>query len=274
MNRFGILFKPLMWLMALMLTAFVAGCGGGNDAAPATPSAAGAVCAGVNCVPLLTAGSFVILTAAAITDAATTSPILGNVGTRGLGTAIDVSCAEVTGTIYDIDGNYAGGVGGTDTTCRLTNDALLAQAVADSQAAYLNAQFRGPPTEPVDTLGLAGGDIGGLTIAPGIHQWTGNVAISSSITLTGTPADVWIFQIGGNLTEAAAAVVILGGTAKAENIFWQVAGTTALTAGAQFEGIILSPVDISLGAGASANSRLFSGTAVNLITNTVRRPGE
>ena len=34
MNRFGSLFKPLMWFMALLLAAFVAGCGGGDDSGP------------------------------------------------------------------------------------------------------------------------------------------------------------------------------------------------------------------------------------------------
>ncbi len=38
MNRFENITKPLTWLMALLLTAFVAGCGGGND--KAAPSSA------------------------------------------------------------------------------------------------------------------------------------------------------------------------------------------------------------------------------------------
>ena len=34
MNRFGSFIKPLMWFAALLLAAFVAGCGGGDDDAP------------------------------------------------------------------------------------------------------------------------------------------------------------------------------------------------------------------------------------------------
>jgi len=45
MNRFGNIFKPLTWLMAILLAAFVAGCGGGGGdggssaAPPAAPAA-------------------------------------------------------------------------------------------------------------------------------------------------------------------------------------------------------------------------------------------
>jgi len=41
MNRFGSLFKPLIWFMALLLAAFVAGCGGEDDVAagPTPPQA-------------------------------------------------------------------------------------------------------------------------------------------------------------------------------------------------------------------------------------------
>ena len=43
MNRFGNVFKPLTWLMAILLAAFVAGCGGGGgDGGSAAPPAAAA----------------------------------------------------------------------------------------------------------------------------------------------------------------------------------------------------------------------------------------
>ena len=40
MNRFGSLFKPLMWFMALLLAAVVAGCGGGGGGGSIAPPAA------------------------------------------------------------------------------------------------------------------------------------------------------------------------------------------------------------------------------------------
>ena len=38
MNRFGSLFKPLTWFMALVLAALVAGCGGGDDGGGPVPA--------------------------------------------------------------------------------------------------------------------------------------------------------------------------------------------------------------------------------------------
>ena len=41
MNRFGSFSRPRTWFMALVLAAFVAGCGGGGDSAsPAGPAVA------------------------------------------------------------------------------------------------------------------------------------------------------------------------------------------------------------------------------------------
>jgi Ice-binding-like len=280
MNRFGSPFKPLMWLMATLLAAFVAGCGGGGGggapAAPASSGAAGTVCTagtGTACVDLATAGSFVILNPSVIADTAP-SIITGNIGSSGTGSTIAASCAEVSGTITDDDGTYAGG-GGTVTTCHVTNAALgtlsAGNPVFDSQTAYTAAQTRAPVTEPANSLGVAG-NIGGLNIPPGVHNWTTAVTIPTSITLTGSATDVWIFQIGGNLNQTGGTTVTLAG-AQAQNIFWQVGGTTTIGAGAQFEGIILSPNAITLSAGAIANGRMFTGAAVNLSTATVRRPG-
>src|SRR5450830_81826 len=39
MNRFENITKPLMWFMALLLTAFIAGCGGGGNGSPADTTA-------------------------------------------------------------------------------------------------------------------------------------------------------------------------------------------------------------------------------------------
>ena len=63
-------YKPLRWLMALLLVAFVAGCGGGNGT-PGAGAGSGAVCTGASCVNLKTAGNYAILAEAAITNVPT-----------------------------------------------------------------------------------------------------------------------------------------------------------------------------------------------------------
>jgi hypothetical protein len=273
MNRFGILFKPLMWFMAILLAAFVAGCGsggGGGGGGSPSPSAnaAGGVCTGSAsaCVHLASAGSFVILTNAAINDTGP-STITGNIGTSGSGAGIAVKCAEMTGTIFDADGAYAGG-GVANVACRSTVS-TLAQAVTDAQHAYGDALGRTATIFPgINTIS------GSTPFGPGVYNYPAGLAITSNITLQGTSTDVWIFKVTGALSQSAATTVSLAGGAMAQNIFWQVSGNSAIAAGAHFEGIILSPGVISVAAASSVDGRLFAGGggAVNLNTNRVTRP--
>jgi hypothetical protein len=65
--------------------------------------------------------------------------------------------------------------------------------------------------------------------------------------------------------------IILAG-ALPQNIFWQVAGTVDILAGAQFKGIILSWDAISFVTGASIDGRLMSKKAVALDANAVTQP--
>jgi hypothetical protein len=98
------------------------------------------------------------------------------------------------------------------------------------------------------------------------------VTISSDVTISGGVNDVWIFQIPGNLTMSAAKKVILGGNAKAKNIFWQLTGFADIGAGAHFEGIILSQTAVTLKTGASMNGRALAQTRVDLDQNAVTKP--
>lgn len=275
MTGIGRSLKPLTWLMAMLLPALVAGCGGGGGSSgPAAANPAGAVCTqGAACVDLATAGTYVILAQAGITNVPT-SAIGGNVGASPItGAAIGVTCAEVAmgGKIYDDDGAYTGG-GGADVSCRVTDAPGLTTAVADSITAFGDAAGR-TPTEPADSLGAAG-DIGGLTIGPGVHAFSGVVSMTSDVTLNGSATDVWIFQVSGNLTEDAGIKVILAGGARPQNIFWQVAGGggAAIGAGADFKGVIIASNGATLGAAATMDGRIYTGGGTTLSANTVTRP--
>lgn len=169
----------------------------------------------------------------------------------------------VTGRVFAADYN----TGGCPTP------AILTTAVGDMLTAFLDAKGRTTP-DFLD-VGVAG-DIGGLTLVPGLYKWTTGVSIGfgTNVTLAGGPNDVWIFQIPGDITQASATKVLLAGGALAKNIFWQVEGPTGVAIGttAHFEGVVLAAKAITVNTGASVKGRLLSQTAVTLDGNAVTQP--
>jgi Ice-binding-like len=212
-------------------------------------------------VNLGTAGTFAVLSKSGITNVYA-SAITGNVGASPItGAAIGLTCPEVTGTIYSVDA--AGPL-----PCVVKDATGLTTAVSDEETAYNDAAGRTTP----DFVNLGAGEIGGLTLAPGLYSWSTGVSISNDVTLAGGPNDVWIFQIAGTLNEASAKNVTLTGGAQAKNVFWQSAGSAAIGTTAHFEGTILSKTMIAMKTGASANGRLLAQTAVTLQMNAVTMP--
>lgn len=206
-------------------------------------------------------GQFTILSKSGVTDVYP-SAITGDVGSSPIsGTAILLTCTEVTGTIYSVDA--AGPL-----PCRVTNASRLTTAVSDMETAYTDAAGRTNP----DYLNLGAGNIGGLTLSPGLYNWSSNVVAPTNVVLVGGQNDVWIFQIAGTLNLSSSVKVSLRGGARASNIFWQVAGATTLGTGSHFEGIILDQSGINLLTGASINGRLLAQTAVALQMSTVKKP--
>jgi hypothetical protein len=213
-------------------------------------------------VRLGTAGTFAILTKSGITDVYASS-INGNVGASPItGAAIGLTCGEVqTGTIYSVDA--AGPL-----PCRVPNATLLTSAVGDMETAYTDAAGRTLP----NFTELGAGEIGGLTLVPGLYKWGTGVLVSTDVTLSGGPNDIWIFQIAGTMTQANGTRVTLTGGALPKNVFWQVAGAVAIGTTAHFEGVILAKTMIAVNTGASANGRLLAQTAVTLQKNAVTQP--
>src|SRR5450755_2483372 len=237
--------KRLVGSMALLLAV----CGSASAASPLP-------------VNLGKAGTFAILTKTGITDVPA-SAVKGDVGTSPItGAALLLSCTEVTGKVYTVDA--AGPL-----PCAVTDATFLTAAVGDMEFAYTDAAGRTTP----DFTELGAGEIGGKTLVPGLYKWGTDVSITTDVTLSGGPNDVWIFQVSGRLKEANAARVTLAGGALAKNIFWQVAGAVTLGTTAHFEGVILAKTMIAVNTGATVNGRLFAQTAVTLQGNAVTEPG-
>jgi hypothetical protein len=210
-------------------------------------------------VNLGAAGSFAVLSKSGVSDIPN-SKITGDVGTSPItGAAITgLTCAEVTGTIYSV--NAAGPL-----PCRVTAPSFLTTAISNMETAYTDAAGRTNPS----AVNLGAGNIGGMTLAPGLYKWTSSLGISKDVTLAGAANQVWIFQIAGTLNQDSATKVILSGGAQAKNIFWQTAGGVIIGTTAHSEGTILTKTNIAMNTGASTNGRLLAQTAITLQKNVV-----
>jgi hypothetical protein len=141
----------------------------------------------------------------------------------------------------------------------------LTVAVGDMLTAYNDAAGRKNPTK----IQLGAGNIGGLTIPPGLYKFSSNVNIGSNVTLSGTENGIWIFQIAGTLNVASAKRVILAGGAVDKNIYWQVAGATTLGTTAVLHGTVLDKTGIVLKTGAKLYGSALAQTAVTLDASVV-----
>ena len=209
-----------------------------------------------NPVDLGTAGDFVLLGKSGITNVPT-STIVGNIGVSpidstaitGLPLTPDASnqfsmTPQVTGRVYAAD--FA-----TPTPDMLTT------AVNDMQTAFTAAAGRAP-----DVTELGAGTIGSVTLAPGVYKWSSALQIPTSVTLSGSATDVWIFQIAQDLTLSSN--IVLAGAASPNNIFWQVSGQVIVNTGAHLEGNVLSQTATLLDTGASLHGRLLAQTLVTV----------
>lgn len=148
--------------------------------------------------------------------------------------------------------------------------ATLTTAVSNMETAYTDAAGRTNP----DFTELGAGEIGGLTLDPGLYKWGTGVLVTSDVTLNGSATDVWIFQIAQGLKLQDGKSIILTGGALPQNVFWQVAEDVTLQAGTTFNGIILGQTGTNMSSGAVLNGRALVQTAVTLIANDVNEPAE
>ncbi len=198
-------------------------------------------------VNLNSAASFAVLASTGIT-ASGNPTICGNMGIS--------PGSSVTGSvIYSCLGSLiTGSIAGTGQT--------------DLTTAYNDAAGR--------SNGAAiSGDLGGLTIYPGLYNTASAIRITGDLTLDaqGNTSAIFIFQIGTTLTTATTGNITLANGANPANVFWQVGSSCSLGAGSTFSGTIMAHTLIAFGTGATLNGRALSETGeVTMLTNSVTNP--
>ena len=210
-------------------------------AALVLPTTANAVATPVN---LGSAASFAVLGGSTVTNTGPTV-VTGDLGVSP-GTAVTgFPPGTVTGTTYT----------GTDA----------AQAQIDLTAAYVNAA-----AEASDAI--ISGDLGGLTLAPGVYSAASSIGLTGTLTLDaqGDPDAIWVFQVGSTLTTAAASTVALINDAQSCNVFWLIGTSATLGASSTFHGSMLAQASITIGSGVMVDGRaLARDGAVTMDTDAI-----
>jgi hypothetical protein len=193
-------------------------------------------------VALGSAGTFAILAASTVTNTGA-STVTGDLGLSPNTAIAGFPPGTVTGTFH-------------------LGDPASAQAQLDLTVAYNDAAGR--------TAGaiLISGNLGGLTLTPGLYKSTTSLEISSgdlTLDAQGDPYGVFILQMASTLITTTGRKVILAGGAQAANVYWQVGSSATVGTNSVFKGNILAYTSVTVATGASVEGRLLVRTgAVSL----------
>jgi ice-binding like protein len=237
MRQLGGLVLSAMVIPLVLLGALSVGCNSSNDALGSGGGSGRSVNLG-------SAAGFGVLAGQAVSNSGATT-VNTNLGIWPGNTL--TGAPTVTGTTH---------LG--DTTSQSAQGALT--------AAYNDAAGRAAGS-------TIAGDLGGMTLAPGVRKSTSTLEITSAdVTLDagGNPDAVFIFQIASSLTVGVGRQVILSGGAQPANIFWQVGSSATLNSNCSVSGNIIALTTITLGTGATLNGRAMARNGdVTLLANVI-----
>lgn len=186
------------------------------------------------------------------------------------GSAItSTGATKVTGDMGLCPGTSIGGFPpGILVGSKEINTNLATQGQLDLKAAYDDAAGR----TATDIVTLSG-NIGGLTLTPGLYMTTSSLAISSgdvTFDAEGKSGSVFIIKIASALTTTSGRKVILKGGALASNIYWQIGSSATFGTTSVMKGTIMAMQSITFNTGATLDGRAFARTGgIVLAGNTI-----
>jgi len=255
MHRSGFFFEPLMWSMALLLAAFVAGCGSHNteqnqNTRQNNNSSSTATATAAATMPRFgTEQSFAVLAGSTVTNTGP-SVITGNLGVSPGSAITGFPPGILTGVIH-------------------AADAQALQAQTDTTETYVDLASQACSSD------LTGQDLGGKTLVPGVYCFSTSAQLTGALTLDGggDPSAIWVFKTGSTLTTGSNSSVLLLNGGQPCNLFWQIGSSATLGTGTTFAGNILALTSITLTTGANVSGRaLARNGAVTMDSNTVTIP--
>ena len=177
--------------------------------------------------------------------------VLGNSAVTGATGSGVVVTGDVGSSPNAAISNFPPSTAAIPFTVHPSNDGVVQQARADTNAAYTALLNQGPGVVLPDNLATVG------ALGPGIYSFTSGAAdLPASTTLTLNGNGIFIFNVASSLTANMLSNVV--GTANACNIFWRV-GSSATLKGSNFKGTVIASASINLGPGANLAGRALAG---------------
>ena len=203
----------------------------------------------------------------------------GSIGTTGASTLITGFHDGTTADIYTETPLNKGNVTGRIYTAppapgNAASFAMATKGLADATTAYNSIS---PASKPGGSDPGAG-ELGGLTLAPGVYKSAGSTFKITNGDLTldakGDPNAVWIFQTAAGLTvgvagPAGARSVKLINGGQAKNVYWYVGSAAVINAagGGVMTGTIISTAGVTFSTAGNAVQTVLNGRALSLVAS-------
>ncbi len=136
------------------------------------------------------------------------------------------------------------------------NDNIAVQSKLDLVAIYDNLKDR----LATDMVTISG-NIGGLTLTPGLYKSTSSLAISTgdvTFDAKGNADAIFIIQVASSFTTTSGRQVFLAGGAQAKNIFWQISSSASIGTTSAMKGNIIALESITFKTGATLDGRALA----------------
>lgn len=284
MKRFKARKEYLVFMSILTVFMFLPGCGGGEAGGgswnkPGVTVPAAIVKTGPVALGLVAPfGGFGGTSGMTNTGILTT--IEGDFGTTAASTTV-TGFHDSNGDVYTETGSDIGAVAGLIYTDgpppggSAIGGNLITKGIADAAAlATLTAYNDMSPASRPGGMDPGAGQLGGLTLAPGIYKAAGGsfLLTGSDLTLDGQsdPNAVWLFQAQSGLTIGAPAdprnVILING-AKAKNVYWYVGSAARIEPRCSMVGTIIANSGVTISTVGEAQKTFLNGRALSLVSS-------
>jgi hypothetical protein len=203
----------------------------------------------------------------------------GSIGSTAASTLITGFHDGTTGDVYTETPLNVGNVTGRIYTAppapgNATSFAIATKALLDATTAYISLS---PANQP-GGIDPGAGELGGLTLAPGIYKAaSGTFKITNgNLTLDaqGDPNAEWVFQTAAGLTvgtagPAGARSIIMINGALPKNVYWYVGSTATINGagGGIMVGNILANSGVTFSTAGNVVQTVLNGRAISLISS-------